>query len=132
MKIKTWDKIIIALLLILSFVPYLFLKLLLLGDYDMTYARVTVDGKLYKEIPLTGQVKHTAFVIETVYGSNTAVIENEKITVSEANCPDRICAKTGFIEKPGQSITCLPHKLYIEIVGKLAEEDEDTIDVNAY
>ena len=98
----------------------------------MTYARITIDGRLYKEIPLTGQVKRTPFLIETDYGNNTAVIENEKIMVSEADCPDGICTQTGFIEKPGQSITCLPHKLYIEIVGRLVEEDEDIIDVNAY
>ncbi len=132
MKIKPWDKIIIVLLLFISFVPYLFLKVLLVGDYDITYARITVDGKLYKEVPLTGQMKETGFIIETDYGNNVAVIENEEITISKADCPDEICVQTGFIGKPGQSITCLPHKLYIQIIGKVAEEDEDIIDVNAY
>lgn len=132
MKIKTWDKIIIVLLLVISFVPYLFLKVLLVGEYDVTYAKITLDGKLYKEVPLTGQIKHKEFIIDTGYGTNTAVIENEKITITKADCPDGICTHTGFIGKPGQSITCLPHKLHIEIVGKMAEEDEDTIDVNAY
>lgn len=132
MKIKPWDKIIIALLLVISFVPYLFLKVLLIGDYDVTYARITIAGKHYKEVPLTGQVKRTEFIIDTGHGSNTAVIENEKITIIEADCPDGICTQTGFIGKPGQSITCLPHKLHIEVVGKLTEADEDIIDVNAY
>ena len=104
-KIKPWDKIIIVILLVISFVPYLFLKGLLIGEYDMTYARITIEGKLYKEIPLTGQVKHTEFVIETDHGNNTAVIEDEKITITEADCPDGICTQTGFVGKPGQSIT---------------------------
>ncbi len=132
MKIKTWDKIIIAVLLAISFIPYLLLKVLFVGEYDVTYARITIDGKLYKEVPLTGQVKSETLMIETAYGNNTVVIENEEIRVSRADCRDGICTQIGFIHKPGQSITCLPHKLYIEIVGKLAEEDEEVIDVNAY
>lgn len=132
MKIKPWDKIIIALLLVISFVPYLFLKVLLIGDYDVTYARITIAGEYYKEVPLTGKVKHTEFIIDTGHGSNTVVIENEKITIVEADCPDSICTQIGFIGEPGQSITCLPHKLHIEVVGKLTEADEDIIDVNAY
>ncbi|MBU3805273.1 MAG: NusG domain II-containing protein [Candidatus Cellulosilyticum pullistercoris] len=135
MKIKLWDKIIIALLLVISFIPYLFLKMLMPSDYDMIYARITIQGKLYKEIPLTGQVKQKEFIIDTGHGINKAVIENEAITITEADCPDEICTQTGFIDKPGQSITCLPHKLHIEIVGKSldsTEKDEDIIDVNAY
>lgn len=132
MKMKAWDKIIIVLLLVISFVPYLFLKVLLIDDYDVTYARITIEGKLYKEVSLTGQIKQKELTIETEHGSNQIVIENEKITITEADCPDGICTQTGFIGKPSQSITCLPHKLHIEIVGKLSEEDEDIIDVNAY
>ena len=135
MKMKLWDKIIIALLLVISFIPYLFFKVLVPSDYDITYAKITIAGKLYKEIPLTGQVKKTEFIIDTGHGINKAVIENEAITITEADCPDEICTQTGFIRKPGQSITCLPHKLHIEIVGKSVdsnEKDEDIIDVNAY
>lgn len=98
----------------------------------MTYARITIEGKLYKEVPLTGQVKYKEFIIDMGEGINKAGIENEKITIIDADCPDSICTQTGFIGKPGQSITCLPHKLHIEIVGKVAEKDEGMVDVNAY
>ncbi len=134
-RIKPWDKIIIALLLVISFIPYLFLKMLIASDYDTLYAKITIGGKLYKEVPLTGQVQKKELVLDTGHGINKAVIENETITITEADCPDGICTQTGFIGKPGQSITCLPHKLHIEIVGKSLksnEKDEDTIDVNAY
>ena len=73
MKIKTWDKIIIALLLVISFIPYLFLKMLVASDYDITYAKITIAGELYKEIPLTGQVKRTELVIDTGRGINKAI-----------------------------------------------------------
>jgi len=135
MKIKPWDKIIIALLLVISFMPYLFLKAFVSSDYDTIYAKITIAGKAYKEMPLTGKVQKNELVVDTGHGINKVVIENEMITITEADCPDGICTQTGFIGKPGQSITCLPHKLHIEIVGKSLssnEEDEDIIDVNAY
>lgn len=135
MKIKPWDKIIIVLLLVISWIPYLFLKVLVPSDYDVIYAKITIAGKLYKEIPLTGKVKQTEFIIDTGHGINKVVIENEAITISEADCPDEICIQTGFIGNPGQSITCLPHKLHIEIIGKNLnsnEKGEGIVDVSAY
>lgn len=135
MKFKLWDKIIIALLLVISFIPYLLLKRLVVSDYDTVYAKITIAGKLYEEIPLTGQVQKKELVVDTGNGMNKVVIENETITITEADCPDGICTQTGWIGKPGQSITCLPHKLHIEMIGRSIdnhEKDEDTIDVNAY
>lgn len=119
---KAWDKIIIVLLLVISFIPYVIFSAFKLGDYDTTHARITINGQLYKEIPLTAQIKQTKFEIKNEYGTNEIVIENEGITIINADCPDGICTQTGFIKKPGQSITCLPHKLHIEIKGSSNEE----------
>lgn len=131
MKIKPWDKIIIALLLVISFIPYLFFKILIPNNYSMTYAKITVAGKLYKEIPLTGQVKPMEFMIDTEYGMNKVVIENEAITITEADCLDEICIHTGFIKEPGQSIICLPHMLHIQVIGE-GNGDKDIIDVDVH
>ena len=46
---------------------------------------------------------------------NVMVIENGKVTVREANCPDSICVKTRAASKAGETIVCLPHKLVVEI-----------------
>lgn len=37
--------------------------------------------------------------------------------MTTANCPDKVCVHTGFINKPGQSIVCLPHKINVKIVS---------------
>lgn len=44
-------------------------------------------------------------------------IKGLKVRVKESDCPDKICVKTGWIDKPGQSIICLPHRIYLEIKG---------------
>lgn len=57
---------------------------------------------------------------------------NGGISIEDADCPDKICLKQGFINKPGQSIICLPHKLVIEIIGDTKEEKSSEIDGIAY
>lgn len=135
MKIKPWDKIIIILLLVISFMPYLFLKVLMPNHYNVTYAKITISGELYKEVPLTGQVKPKEFIIDTGYGINKVLIENEAITITEADCLDAVCIHTGFISEPGESIICLPHRLHIQIIGESlndSEKDKDIIDVDVH
>lgn len=129
-KMKKWDKIIIVMLLIITFIPYLLVKSLFAGNFSQAYAYITVDGKFYKEIPLTGQIVYKEFMIETQKGSNKVVIENESIAVVEADCHDGVCKEFGFVSKPGEVIVCLPHGVYIEVKGQQIVEDE--VDIRAY
>ena len=50
-------------------------------------------------------------------GYNTLVIEGGEVWLSEADCPNLLCVKTGKIRYAGQSIVCLPHQLAVRIVG---------------
>ena len=56
---------------------------------------------------------------------NVVVIENGKVCVTEANCPDGICEEYRPISYIGQTIICLPHKVVIEIVGENTKPDLD-------
>lgn len=127
---KKWDKIIIVGLILLSFIPHIVFGIFSSKDYHQTYAVVTIGGKLYERIPLTGQMSLKEYRVETKYGNNLLRVENEKIAIIEADCPDKICVEPGFISKPGQSLVCLPHKLYVAIEG--VSQDENEIDIKAY
>lgn len=129
---KRWDKIIIVLLLVASFLPYLLFKIILTGNADSVCAYLTVDGKLYKKILLTGQMQAKEYIIHTQNGTNTVVVENEGIRVKDSDCTDHICEKFGVADRPGEVIVCLPHLLYIEVKGKAATEAEDTEDARTY
>ncbi len=114
---KKWDKIIIGVLLLISFLPYLLFKVFLLGDFNGTYAYITVEGKPYMDIPLTGQVTSKEYTIKSSIGTNVLVVENESIRVEEADCPDLLCEEFGAKNQVGDVIVCLPHQVYIEIKG---------------
>ena len=51
-------------------------------------------------------------------GGLTVVVEDGSIHVEDADCPDKICEKTGKISKAGETIICLPNKVIIKILGK--------------
>ena len=55
------------------------------------------------------------------------LLENEKnfmLTMKKADCKDQICADHKAIEKSGETIVCLPHKVVIEIRSEDGKEQE--------
>ncbi|MCR4422039.1 MAG: NusG domain II-containing protein [Spirochaetales bacterium] len=51
-------------------------------------------------------------------------IKDKKVRVKESDCPDKLCMKRGWIDKPGQFIICMPNKLIVKVIGK---EEYDSI-----
>ena len=64
--------------------------------------------------------------IEGEGGYNLLVIQNGEAWLSEADCPNLLCVKTGRIRYAGQSIVCLPHKLAVRIAGGASGMDAVT------
>ena len=101
----------------------LFLLVILLGAFfafrqeagEGCRAEITVDGELYERVQLTGHRGREELLVENSRGKNLIIIEEESIRVEEADCPDRICVKTGRLSQPGETAACLPHKLLIEV-----------------
>lgn len=114
---KKWDIILIALLVCLSFVPVLISGVMMNREYKETYAEITIDGKLYKKIPLSEHKGEEEFTVKTKNGYNLIKIKDQSVAIIDADCPDKICERPGFISKPGQSLVCLPHKLMVEVRG---------------
>lgn len=119
---KKLDFVIIAVLMILSFLPEIILGASVGKGFSNTYAEITVSGELYRTIPLSKNKGEEIIKLETKYGTNLIKINNNKIGIIEADCPDQVCMNPEYIEKPGESLVCLPHKVMIEIKG-MAEDD---------
>lgn len=124
--IKKWDIVIIVFLILLSFLPQLIFGVIMGKQYDETYAVITIDGSLYKKIPLSAHGGTDEFKIKTKYGTNTVRVIDQTIQVTDADCRDHICVKQGAISKPGQTIVCLPHKLLIE-VKSYSNKNQDVV-----
>ena len=77
-------------------------------------AEVIQDGKIIRTFSLS---ENTEFTITCEDGFNSIVIKDGAIMISDADCPDRICVKTGPISGGAVPIVCLPHRLEIRIVN---------------
>lgn len=94
------------------------------NKYQSQYVEISVKGKLYKKITFNSSTEET-IDIKTNLGENIVRISKGKVKILDADCPDKVCVKDGYIYKPGQLLVCLPHKVVVEIKGiKNAETDD--------
>ena len=75
---------------------------------------VTVDGYTVLTLSLSEDREE---VVKTGNGFNTSRIKDGEVSVAEADCPDKLCVRQGWISYDGESIVCLPHKLVVTVRG---------------
>ncbi len=86
-------------------------------------AVVTVDGRLAATIPLSTEA---TISIGTGQGFlNVVEVSGGRVRVADADCPDRLCVRQGWIDRDGESIVCLPHKLVVTV--RSTEGDLDAV-----
>lgn len=80
-----------------------------------TAATLWVDGELYRTIDLQAVAIPYEFDVETEYGVNTVRVSPGEIAVVWSDCPEQVCVNQGSIHSAFIPITCLPHRLVIQI-----------------
>lgn len=101
--------VIIAVLLMVLFNLYLYKGV-------ATGVEIHYDGKLLESYSFDKLPKEKTLEINTDIGYNIINICNNKVSVTNSSCNDKVC--NGFyISKPNQVIVCLPNKLVIKLVG---------------
>ena len=86
---------------------------LFLNKEEGTKVIITVDGIPYQEAELS---KNQTIDIKTEDHVNVLVIEDGYAKMFEADCPDQICVHQKRINKKGESIVCMPHKIVVTVV----------------
>ena len=70
------------------------------------------EGKVLYTLSLSLDQELT---ITTDRGTNTVIIRDGKVAVTEASCPDHYCMNRGFCSG-GAEIVCLPNRLVIRFL----------------
>lgn len=127
MKKKDWY-LIAGLLLIAGI---LFLIMGMGRQAEGKEIRITVDGETIGTYSLT---ENQEIPVHGELGENLIHIEDGKVWMEEADCPDGYCMEQGKISREKQTIVCLPHKLVVEVLAgenALNEDADDAVDVIA-
>ena len=124
MKIRITNKVLIPLFafMVLIFAFACFFAKEGLGEYTNSQIYVKKANKVVEKIDVS-KLKTEKYEINA--GTNTICITKDGVYMKDASCPDMLCIKSGKINKPGQSIGCLPNKIMVEIVG--VKKDVDAV-----
>lgn len=118
------DKILIVAVIIINVISLWLVKNVAFNQ-NSKYISVQVNGEEIKRIIFDKNMVGKQIPIETEYGYNLIEIGDEKVRVIEADCPDKLDVKQGYISRVGEVIVCLPNRLVIEIKGTRAETNVD-------
>ncbi len=122
-----WDKLLMIFIAVISLASLGFVKNKVI-NYNEKYVSIQIDGEEIKQIIFDKKIIGKTIPIRTKFGYNLIEIGDGKIRVIEADCPDKIDVKQGYISEPNEMIVCLPNRLVIEIIG----EEDGEIDYIAH
>ncbi len=107
MKWRAGDFFVVAAVLLLAVSIWLIPNL---TQNEGETLRITRDGKLIYTASLSEDR-----VIE--FPEITVEISGEAARVVRADCPDKVCEKSGEISRAGEIVICVPNRMSIEIDG---------------
>lgn len=114
---KKNDVLIVVFLSFLSVILYF-----VLGSdaYKGDVAVIYCDGKEYARLPLSQDCEID------VEQKNIICIEDGKVFVKSATCPDKLCVHQSPINTSGRDIICLPNRVRVTVISQ-EKSDVDTI-----
>lgn len=118
--LKKGDVLIFSVLSVICIL--LFLVPLFKGGGD-TVATVWLEGKKEKEINLSAVTEDYEIKINHCVLS----VGKGKIGFLSSDCPDKLCVKSGFLSKNGDTAACLPNKVVVKL-----ENRKERLDAVAY
>ncbi len=120
---KKSDLIIIAAVILLSLAAWA--AFMLFSEKDNLYAEIYLNNQLVKMIDLTN-AKNNFFSVE---GKPDVIFEirDGSIRFYESSCPDKVCIRTGFLNRSRQSAACLPNNMILKIISDKNTDEPDVI-----
>ena len=121
--LKKGDMILAAVLLVIILASFGGLELYKRhGAAGGRIAVIKQNDKIIRRINLDAVNEPETIKISGDY-NNIVLVEKGHIRFHQANCPDLVCVKTGWLDKKGDLAVCLPNRTIIIIEGDNNEVD---------
>ncbi len=119
--LRPGDAVVYAVLILLCAALFL-LPLLQNGSEPLT-AQIVLDGEVTETVDLSAlQAEETRLV-----RGCTIVLSPTGVRVAAADCPDRLCVRTGAISRPGEAIACVPNRVVVSLRRADGKEPYDGV-----
>lgn len=89
-----------------------------------TSASASASSSLYAVVQNTEGFRQTlplgqdaSVTVEGSRGTNVIEVAGGRVRVAWSDCANQICVDTGWVGAEGQTITCLPHQLVVQVVA---------------
>ena len=116
-RVNISDVVIAIMVVALSITPlFSFNKTAATGASAYIYE----DGQLVKKADMSVDAVYTVKNVEIQ-------VADRKIRVLKSDCPHQICAHTGWISSPAQTIVCVPNKVLVEIKNNGKGQELDAV-----
>ncbi|MDF2524882.1 MAG: hypothetical protein K0R31_2523 [Clostridiales bacterium] len=116
--LKKGDSILAAVLVVVIAISYGGVEMYRrAGDKGHRIAVVKQNNVEIKRIDLDAVTEPQRFKVGGKY-NNYILVENGRIRYEDADCPDKLCVKTGWQEQNGDASVCLPNQTIVKIEGE--------------
>lgn len=78
-------------------------------------SRVTITGPAGETVVSLSE--DSVYEIDGARGAVTVTVEDGAVSVTESDCPDHTCIRTGPVRAPGSVIACVPNRVIVRVGG---------------
>lgn len=106
------DFLVFSIIFSIIFIAYLFSRV---NNSRGEIVLIQVNGRDFLHLSVN---QNRIIKVSGPLGISIIEIEDGKVRMLSSPCPDKLCIKEGYINKPGQLIVCVPNKIVIKIEGR--------------
>ena len=123
LKVTSADIILFVTFLLLSLTSYTIVQTVFPPGAIVS---IKSRGKTLYVLPLNRDKKVT---VENSHGRNCVEIKQGRVRISDADCPQRLCMKQGWIDRG--SLICLPNRLIVTVESGIYDDKQDSSSLDA-
>lgn len=77
--------------------------------------QVTITGPAGETV--VPMARDAIYEIDGARGTVTVSVEDGAVSVTDSNCPDQTCVRTGAVRTSGSVVACVPNRVIVRVGG---------------